>query len=216
MKKEEAKAKMLKVITEKGKISPEEINKLTKIAFIQIYGIAKELEADGQIILEQIDDLKTYSLAEAEPKKEKKSAKEKDESGEKEPTISEDLNLEEPKEEKVVKTGGRDMTKYKFNGNEYNKGRLAHAIISAYAKEKKPTLKQALVLFPNELVRPYGLIAEIGEARKMSKQHQRFFIKPEEEIKLKDSVVACSNQMTPDRIGAILNIARKELGYKIK
>lgn len=215
MKKEEAKAQMLKIIS-KGKISPEEINKLTKIAFIQIYGIAKELEADGQIILEQIDDLKTYSLAEAEPKKEKKSAKEKDESGEKEPAISEDLNLEETKEEKVVKTGGRDMTKYKFNGNEYNKGRLAHAIISAYAKEKKPTLKQALVLFPNELVRPYGLIAEIGEARKMSKQHQRFFIKPEEEIKLKDCLIGVSNQMTPDRIGAILNIARKELGYKIK
>lgn len=115
-----------------------------------------------------------------------------------------------------MRSAGRNRTLYTFNGQEYNKGRLAHAVIAAYAKDKKPTLKKAVELFPDNIVPPYGLIKPIAEAKKMSEKYQRFFIKPEEEIKLKDSVVAVSNQMTPERIEKIMQIARKELGYKIK
>jgi hypothetical protein len=89
-------------------------------------------------------------------------------------------------------------------------------LLPAYAKEKKPTLKQALELWPDAIVPPYGLIKPIAEAKKMSEKYQRFFTKPEEEVKLKDATVGVSNQMTPERIDKIIAIARKELGYKIK
>ena len=207
MNKQEARKKIIEIITEKGKVSAQDIHQASKnkIALVQIYGVAKELVDEGVIILEQKDDLKTYSLG--EPKKKNTSQDEDKKTGEGEPATSAD---------KPIKTGGRDMSKYKFNGNEYNKGRLAHAIIAAYAKEKKPTLKQALVLFPDELVRPWGLIKPVAEAKAMSAKYARFFIKPEEEIKLKDCSICVSNQMTPDRLANILSIAKKELKFSIK
>jgi hypothetical protein len=59
------------------------------------------------------------------------------------------------------------------------------------------------------------MIKPIKEAKEMSKERQRFFIKPEEEIKLRDCSIAVSNQWTPDRMEKLLVIAKK-LGYKIK
>jgi hypothetical protein len=50
----------------------------------------------------------------------------------------------------------------------------------------------------------------------MSKERQRFFIKPEEEIKLRDAVIAVSNQFTTERIDKVIAIAKKELKYSIK
>ena len=125
----------------------------------------------------------------------------------------------EEKPEKAVKPkkkAGRDLTTYQFNGETYNKGRLAHAVIAQYAKEKKPSLRTALELFKDEIVPPYGLIKEIKEARKLSKPYPRFFIKPEEEIKLRDCMIGVSNQWTPQRIETLIAIAKKQLGYKIK
>jgi hypothetical protein len=50
----------------------------------------------------------------------------------------------------------------------------------------------------------------------MSKERQRFFIKPEEEMKIRDCSIAVSNQWTVERIQQVISIARKQLGYKIK
>jgi len=123
---------------------------------------------------------------------------------------------EEIKPLKIPEKTGRDLTKYKFNGEEYSKGRLAHAIISQYAKEKKPSLKQALALFPAEIIQPYGLIAEVKEARKLSKSRPRFFLKEEEVVKLRDCSICISNQFTTERIAKVIAIARKELKYTIR
>lgn len=89
-------------------------------------------------------------------------------------------------------------------------------IISKAAKDKRLSLKGALELFPDEIIPPYGLIKPIAEAKKLSKERQRFFIKPEEEVKLRDAVVAVSNQFTPERIQKVIEIGRKQLGYSIK
>jgi hypothetical protein len=126
------------------------------------------------------------------------------------------IDTEEIKPVKIDIKKGRDLTKYKFNGVEYNKGRLVHAILNEYVKTKKPTLKQALTLFPPEIVPPYGTIAEVKEARKLSKLRPRFFLKDEELIRLKDSVIAVSNQWTVDRVNRIITIAKKELKFSIK
>lgn len=210
---QETREKILSIIKEKGEISPQEINYQTKIAFVQIYSIVKILEAEKFVEIIQQENTKVYRLFKGDkdkaismvekPKKLKTEKK------------GDEIKLKE-KKKLPLKTGSRDLTQYKFNGNMYNKGRLAHAIILSYAKEHKPTLKNALLLFTDDIVPPYGVIKAIKEAKEMSKNRARFFIKDEEVIKLKDAQIAVSNQFTPDRIARVISIARKELKYVIK
>lgn len=212
MKTEEAKEKIAEMLKEKTPITPQEINQLSKntLPFVQIYTILGGFVKSGAVKLDEADGKKSYTLLD-----ESKLIETVDEKPIKQPEKTEPV-----KEEKLTKNkfnqGGRDLTKYKFNGSEYNKGRLALAIIAQYAKEKKPSLKMALELFPDEIIPPYGLIKPIADAKKMSKERQRFFIKPEEEIKLRDTVIAVSNQFTTERIEKVISIAKKELKYTIK
>ena len=222
MKTEQVREVIIQALKEKTTVTAHEINAASKgsIIFVQIYSVMKALIKDGAVQMNETEGKKNYTLVDA-----KKLEKEIDFT----PVVKteqtkaapekEEKEKKEEKTEKVVKPKkkvGRDLTTYQFNGNSYNKGRLAHAVISQYAKEKKPSLKTALELFKDEIVPPYGLIKEIKEARKLSKPYQRFFIKPEEEIKLRDCSIGVSNQWTPDRIEALIMIAGKQLGYKIK
>jgi hypothetical protein len=159
-------------------------------------------ESDGKKIYELIDADKLYEIQASVILKPEKIKKEK-------------IEVEEP-EGGIIKQSGRDLTTYKFLDNEYNKGRLAHAIISEFAREKKPSFKALVELFPDLIVRPYGVVKPIKEAKEMSKERQRFFIKPEEEIKIRDCNIAVSNQWTVERIQQVISIAKKQLGYKIK
>lgn len=114
-----------------------------------------------------------------------------------------------------VDKGGRDVTKYKFNGVEYGKSRLAHAIISFYVEKNEPTYKELCNVFPVKLVLPYGLVKPLAEAIEVSKGRARFFIKEHEQIKLPDAVVCVSNQFTKERVDKMIKIAQDSLGYRI-
>ncbi|HXS37476.1 MAG TPA: hypothetical protein VN721_12300, partial [Flavipsychrobacter sp.] len=186
MKTEQAREVIIKALKERKTITAHEINAESKgsIIFVQIYSVMNALIKDGAVQMNEVEGKKKFTLIDEEKLTEvplpttDSNAEQKTEPAEK-----------EQKTEKVVKPkkkAGRDLTTYQFNGQTYNKGRLAHAVIAQYAKEKKPSLKTALELFKDEIVPPYGLIKEIKEARKLSKPYPRFFIKPEEEIKLRD------------------------------
>jgi sugar-specific transcriptional regulator TrmB len=213
MKTEKVREVIIQTLKEKTTVTAHEINAASKgaIIFVQIYSVMNALIKDGAVQVIEAEGKKQYTLVDA-----KKLEGEIDFT----PVAKTEQSKAAPeKEEKVTKPkkkAGRDLTTYQFNGETYNKGRLAHAVIVQYAKEKKPSLKTALELFKDEIVPPYGLIKEIKEARKLSKPYLRFFIKPEEEIKLRDCVIGVSNQWTPDRIETLIAIARKQLGYKIK
>lgn len=214
MKTDKAREIIIETLKTKTTVSAQEINYASKgtLPFVQIYGIMSVLINNGSVQLNKSDGKKTYTLIDAEKLNDEvpKNVKAKPE---KEKVVKE-IEQDEPKE-KPKKKIGRDLTTYKFNGNEYNKGRLAHAIVAQAAKDKRFGLKGALDIFPDELIRPYGMIKPIKEAKEMSKERQRFFIKSEEEIKLRDCSIAVSNQWTPDRMEKLLVIAKK-LGYKIK
>jgi len=214
MKTDKAREIIIEALKEKTTVSAQEINYASKgtLPFVQIYGILSVLINNGSVQLNKSDGKKTYTLIDAEKLNDEvpKNVKTKPEKEKVVKEIEEDGPKEKPK-----KKVGRDLTTYKFNGNEYNKGRLAHAIVAQAAKDKRFGLKGALDIFPDELIRPYGMIKPIKEAKEMSKERQRFFIKPEEEIKLRDCSIAVSNQWTPDRMEKLLVIAKK-LGYKIK
>jgi hypothetical protein len=213
MKAEEAKNIIIKSLKEQTTVKAHEINYQSKgqIALVQIYGIMSKLIKNGSVQMNENDGKKSYTLIDAE----KLELEPVDTPKVKTEKVKVEKPIEKETKEKPKQKTGRDLTTYKFNGNEYNKTRLAHAIVSQYTKDKRPGLKGLLEIFPNDIVKPYGMVQKIELAKDISKDRLRFLIKPEEEIKVRDCSIAVSNQWTPDRIEILLGIAKK-LGYKIK
>lgn len=212
MKTEDAKSKILEMLNTKGVVTAQEINYSTKgkLPFVQIYSIMAGMIKAGTVKVNESEGKKSYSLISGDKNEEPIQNGEASESTD---------SKNDTKKSTVVKInqGGRDLTKYKFLGKEYNKSRLALAIITQVAKDKRLSLKGALELFDpeNNVIPPYGLIKPIAEAKKLSKERARFFLKPGEELKLRDGVVAISNQFTKERIEKVIAVARK-LKYTIK
>lgn len=182
---------ILKVLDKKGKVTPAEIQYELKedVVMIQIHRALKKLTTDKIVEVEEVENNKFFFL------KQKNKAK------------STSVNVDK---------GGRDVTKYKFNGVEYGKSRLALAIISSYVKKNKPTYKQLCEIFPIDLTPPYGFIKSKEEALEISKHRARFFIKEHEVLELSDGLFCVSNQFTKDRIEKLIKIAEEELSYNIK
>jgi hypothetical protein len=119
--------------------------------------------------------------------------------------------------EASVSSKGRNNQKYKFNGEEYGKGRLVLAVIRQYCEEHRPTLKQVLEAFPAELLKRFGPCRELQNSIELSGARPRFFNQNEADyiiLKDKKTLVVC-NQWTSDNIQPFLKHA-KALGYKIK
>jgi len=112
---------------------------------------------------------------------------------------------------------GRNTQKYKFNGQEYGKGRLVLAVIRQYVEDHKPTLKQILEVFGDTaLLKRFAPAAEIEVARDRSGARDRYFFSEADHIRLKDkkTLVVC-NQWTSENIQPMLKLF-KSLGYRIK
>jgi hypothetical protein len=112
--------------------------------------------------------------------------------------------------------GDRDRQNFKFRGAEYGKGKLVHAIIKFHVeKNPKITVQQLKAVFPDHLLKGYGLIRPLAEALEISKQHKRFFLKEEHLIKCSGGVVAVCNQFSCENIKPFFEHAKK-LGYEIE
>lgn len=110
----------------------------------------------------------------------------------------------------------RDNSKYKFNGEMYGKGPLVRAVVKQYVQDNpKITLTQLRDIFPDELLRRYGIFQEESEAREISGKCDRYFLKPEHLIQLKKEKIAVCSQFTFENIQPFLKLA-KGMGYKIK
>lgn len=195
MKIEEVKTRIMQAFLKNEKITAQELHYTPyNIPFVQSYGILAHLVEIGAVT--KVD--KAYSLIDSK----------------KAQLI---LNVDTQNKTTSVKVdkGGRDNTKYKFNGQEYGKSRLALAIISFYVKKKKPTYAQLCEIFPIKLIPPYGLIKPKVEALEVSMDRARFFIKEHEVLVLSDGPVCVSNQLTKDRIEKLIKIAQDDLGYDI-
>lgn len=136
-------------------------------------------------------------------------------------TIIKPAEEEKPKREKRPKgeAGPRDYSRYKFDGKVYTKGRLCHAIISKFAEEKKPTLAELKIAFPDAIIRPFGhlfLQAEEAIAANEKSNRSRFFSQKEEIIKIKGSKIAVTNQVDSDLINRLMDYAKTKYEYKFK
>lgn len=112
--------------------------------------------------------------------------------------------------------GERDRSVYEFAGSTYGKGQLALRIVAKFVEDNDScdinVLKAA---FPDTLLRSYGIVQEIEEARRRSGSKPRYFMGENKTIKLSDgTVVVVSNQYTTENFQPFLKRA-KELGYAI-
>jgi hypothetical protein len=216
MKTEEAKLKVAQILIKKKAVTVKELNESTQVPNLQLYSILSNLVKSGAVKLDELDGKKSYSLIDAGKLGGEQSETPDAKAGKKQTgKVLEVEPVVEKIDSKTKKKSSRDLTIYHFNGTEYNKGRLALAIITQYAKDKKPSFKTALQMFPDEIVKPYGVIRSVKEAKEASKIRPRFFLGEDNEVKLRDGNICVSNQFTKERIDQIIVIA-KTLGYKIK
>ena len=115
-------------------------------------------------------------------------------------------------------SGGRDTTKYLFEGKTLGKGRLVAAVVAAYVEDHPVTsLRDLLIQFPKHLQGSAGVFSKAEVAKKIVEEtgHRRHFIKDSELVRLADCTVAVSSQWG---VGNIDNFVRhaKSLGYEIE
>lgn len=114
----------------------------------------------------------------------------------------------------LKKENGRDTSKLKFNGNEYGKGRLVLAVVKKYMEDNpRTTLTKLKEVFPDELQNRYGMVQEVSKAKKLSVDRDRFFLKPEDLIKVGDKKVAVCSQFGSNNL-PLKHL--KSLGFVIK
>ncbi|MBP1664131.1 MAG: hypothetical protein H6Q19_1271 [Bacteroidetes bacterium] len=112
----------------------------------------------------------------------------------------------------------KDYSKFYFNGQEYNKGRLVNAVIRHFVDNKPETtfsdLKQE---FPNSIQGNFGVFdtKAIADGIFQNSGRKRHYINPDEEIKLADETICTCTQWNLENIKAFINRA-KQLGLKIE
>jgi hypothetical protein len=113
--------------------------------------------------------------------------------------------------------GNRDRTAYMFNGEEYGKGGLVRAVVREYVKANpKISFDMLKKVFPDTLMKSYGVFQTYEKATEASKVRRRYFLKDDQLIKLSGPVklIAVCDQWSAATIPAFLSCA-KLLGYKI-
>jgi len=217
------------------------ITAATGIKGLPLFNLLKKMLGDGHITAQGEGQETTYSISEADsiaPATDEQKVvdetpqpqvdtevktgtgeqnEQKDEPG---AEVKEEVKKEEPitKETTTKATPSRDNSKYKFNGEEYGKGPLVRAVVAKYVEDHPDnTYKQLKEVFPDTLMKRFGVFANEAEAKKLSGNKPRYFLKPEQMIKIKGQKepIAICNQWTAALIAPFVDCARK-LGYKIK
>ena len=184
--------------------TPEIVIEGTNLPKITAYSALKSLVTAKAIVMKEVEGKKTYSVSDVVAP---------------ENAVEETTNSNQQEEKKETKKkpsdGKRDFTKYKFNGEVFSKGGLVRAMVAQYVKDKKPSMAKLKEVFPDELIPTYGVFQEVSVAKKRSGDKQRYFLKPELVIKLKDKNIAVTNQLTSAYLETFLAAAKK-LGYTAK
>lgn len=190
MKKTEIIEQITTILSSNGKLTPQEIHERIKgeLPLVQVYAALKSMVGNGVVKIEKLGNDMYYHINRS--------------------------SLAGKKEKQV---SNRDTTKYTFDGKkDLSKGRLALAIVQRYCLDKKPTLNELKEIFPDKIVKPYGVVRILSEAKEMSKERKRFYINEEDVITLNDGTKICTtNQLTTTRIGVIIAICEKELSLKV-
>ena len=115
--------------------------------------------------------------------------------------------------------GSKDFSKFRFNGNSYNKGRLVNAVIKKVVEDNPEiTFAELERKFPKKIQGSWGVFILKDEAEKIYKRTNRirYYIKPEEVILLADNIlISTTTQWVTESIKAFIEQAKKE-GYNVE
>jgi hypothetical protein len=207
---------------------------------LPLFNLLKQMVKDGQIVAQGEGQDTTYTVSEAtvtgptEPEETPQANEQRTETGlavdaEEQPgealETKEETKIEvtdENKEEKqdkepvIKKTAGRNTGTYKFQNTSYNKGKLIHAVVSAYCSTHgKITHDKLKEVFPDTLLTRFGIFQTVEKGREISgAKYDRYFFKEEMQIKLKDAIIVTCNQITSENIMGFLEQCAK-LGLAI-
>lgn len=114
-------------------------------------------------------------------------------------------------EKKIARHSSRDLTRYIFKGEEYNKRKLVLAVIMDWVESKNPqNIRELMDAFPQD-VGPGGTFSILDKA-----DAERYFTREEERIRFNDGTCyVISNQWGASRHERFVEISRK-LGYTIE
>jgi len=198
--------KLVEFLTATPNSDRKTIEKGTKIKGALLTNLLKRLEENGLLSVTGEGADKKYSIktkSVTETKTEPVNSQEK-------PEVADSKKKPETKT-----TSGRDNRKFTFDGQEYGKGPLVRAVVAAFVKKNpKTTLSILKKVFPDGLLHRYGVFQELKDAKKMSGNRDRYFMKPEQVIKLKDASIAVCNQWTSDNIQPFLVEAKRHFTIK--
>ena len=191
MKKTEIIEQITTMLAGTDKLTPQEIHERINgdLPLVQVYAALKAMVGNGVVKIHKLNKVSYYHI-----------------------------NGKVQNESKIKPVSKRDTTKYTFDGKKnLSKGRLALAIVQRYCLEKNPTLAELKEIFPDKIVKPYGVVRILSEAKKMSKERKRFYINEADVITLSDGKqISTTNQFTTTRINQIIQICLKELSLTVK
>ncbi|NLY01692.1 MAG: hypothetical protein GXY83_36875 [Rhodopirellula sp.] len=113
----------------------------------------------------------------------------------------------------------KDYTKYVFDHQTLHKNRLVLEVVKHYVQtHPSVTFAQLEQVFPKALQGFYGVFmtADNANAIYTEKGFKRHFLKSEDLVQLRDSVIAVCNQWGVGNIGAFVKHATHTLSYVIK
>lgn len=199
MKNEQQKTQVLDWIEKFPEAGAELIANGTGIFKLQVFKILKTLSEEGKLIINEKGTHPPYSIV-------------KINSGRNQPTVKPNA----AKKTKTDELSGRDTSKLSFQGKQFGKGQLVLAVIREHiAKNPTITLEKLKEQFPDSLQPRYGTIKEVQQAKKLSVDRDRFFLKPEQIFSVGNKKVVVSNQWGINNISPFISAAKK-LGYKIR
>lgn len=175
------------------KSNKEAIKAATSLNGLFLFNLLKKLVAESKVEEHTDGEEKTYSLGSVK---------------------HEGVPPELVKKEHVVKAA-RDHSKLTFNGTEYGKGPLVRAVFAKYVADNPEVTYDALkTVFPNELLKRFGIFQDEQSIKEIAPKGSRYFTKPEHAVKLADREVYVCSQFTLGNIQPFLITARA-LGYEI-
>lgn len=206
---ENANHKLLEFLKDNPKSNKASITEATGLNGLFLFNILKKMQTEGEIIEGEEAGQKVYSIVSGNANQQPDETAATDEQ-------IESSKDEESQSEEVIFSKGRDNSKFKFNGGEYGKGPLVRAVVAQYVVDNPTvTYEQLKGIFPDELLKRFGIFQNLETAKQIANKGNRYFTKPEQIIELVDEKIVVCNQFTVINIQPFLKVAKK-LGYKIK
>lgn len=125
---------------------------------------------------------------------------------------------ERSRDARVAAISNRDLTKYRFNGSIYGKGRLVLAVVS-YFVSANPEIKfdELKTKFPDRLQGSLGVVEDLASISDASKRNRRYFARDNEVIHLlsEDRIVVVCSQWGLNT-GEFVEYVTNNFGYSIE